>query len=261
MPYADLGDLKIYYKEYSSEKKETILFLHGFTLDHRMWEADAEYLSQFFHVIIIDMKGHGKSTAPQTGYSRAHRVEDVIKFMDALNLEKAHLVGLSYGGTTVLGVAIHHPERVFSLTLASTSAAGYKAAPRLSKIDKIFQEKGTKAGKDKWINIALTWYKDDKPEIRQLMMTMMTEHSYTPWVDLNRGKYPREYDFEKVTQLSLPVMIIAGELDKMFLTVAEKLHELIPSSKLHIYDKVGHMVNLEAPEKFHLDLLEFIKAD
>ncbi len=259
MPFANLDDYKLYYKEYSPEKDEVIVFLHGFTLDQRMWEAEARFFSKDYRVILLDMKGHGQSDTPQTNYSRAHRVEDIVRFLDALNLNKVHLVGLSYGGTTGLGIALKYPERLKSLTLVATSAAGYSAGPKISKIDKIFKEKGIETGKNRWIETALLWYKDDKKNIKQLMTTMMAEHSYIPWLDPNRGKYPREYDLEVAHKINLPILILVGEYDKIFLPLAEQLHEKIPKSELKIYDKIGHMVNLEAPDKFHQDLEEFIQ--
>ncbi len=259
MPYADLGEYKFFYQEYGDKKNQTVLLLHAFTLDSRMWEEDAKVLSENYHVIAIDFKGHGKSDAPLSGYTRDDRVADLRSFIKVLHLEKVHLVGLSYGGTTAIGLTLESPELVRSLTLIGTSAAGFKIGSKMSKIDLIAREKGIEFAKERWIKTSVLWYRKDQQHIRELVELMMQEHSGAIWKDPIRGNYPQLNDIEKVVSIKTPTKIIVGDSDKMFLPLSEKLHELIPNSELAIIPNCGHLVNLESPAKFREELIGFLE--
>jgi pimeloyl-ACP methyl ester carboxylesterase len=262
MPYADLGKYKFHYQEFGVENKSkgTICFLHAFTLDHRMWQNQAKYFSKKHHVIVPDLKGHGLSDAPISGYTRAERADDIVKLLDVLSLNSVHMVGISYGGTTVMGIALNNPERLDSLTLIGTAVAGYKISSRMSKLDKIAKENGIEAAKKKWISSSLIWYQNEKSELREFIKTMMVEHSGAIWRDPMRGNYPIVDDISKVGGISLPILIMVGEEDKMFLSLAEKLHKLIKSSELYIIPNIGHLVNLEAPDLFNETVESFINS-
>lgn len=258
MPYADLGDYKFYYQEFGDRSNPSVVLLHAFTLDSRMWEADAKVLSENYYVIAPDFKGHGKSDAPISGYTRDERVADLMKFFDKLNLKDIHLVGLSYGGTTALGIVLRHPERIKSLTLIGTSAAGYKLGTKISRIDKIAKEKGIEAAKEKWIKTALIWYRKDQQRIKEFVEMMMREHSGAVWNDPKRGHYPQLNDIEQVQTITIPTKIIVGDSDNMFLPLSKKLHTLIPNSELSIIENCGHLVNLEVPKLFRSEIKSFL---
>jgi len=225
-----------------------------------MWAAQAAFSHNRYRVILLDARGHGLSDTPETGYSRAHRVEDLQRFIDHLQIERFHLVGLSMGGTTGIGYALKHQDRLASLTLVSTGAAGYDVGGKISHIDRIAREKGVETAQKKWKDIALGWYRQEKKEIKELLERMMDEHSGAVWRDPMRGRYPREYDLKKVHAITVPTMIFAGAADRIFLPLARLLNERIPNSRLRVYDDVGHMVNLEAPERFNRELKRFIEV-
>ena len=265
MPYADLGDYRLFYEDYDPQLNTgptpPLCFLHGFTLDHRMWTADAEHFNRWYRVIVPDAKGHGQSDAPVTGYSREHRVEDLARLLDVLEIDKIHLVGLSMGGSTGIGLALKYPDRLASLTLVSTGAAGYSVGTKISKIDHLAKEKGLEAARKKWIRTSLLWYKADKKPVRDLLEKMMREHSGAIWMDAMRGKYPRTTDLDNVHRITARTYIMVGALDRIFLPLAKQIHERIPESELSIFEHVGHMLNLEAPTRFRDQLKAFLEQD
>lgn len=264
MPYVEMGDFRLYYKDYPArggdQAKHPIVMLHGFTIDHRMWIADAEYFSQWYRVLLPDFKGHGLSDAPQTGYSRAHRVADMISFLDRLGIDRVHLVGLSMGGTTALGMALSYPDRLVSLTLVSTSAAGFDPGPKIRKIDEIARTKDVKTALERWIQSTLRYFGSELKHVRDLLETMMRDHSGAVWADPMRGKYPAENDLERVHEIAIPTLILAGERDRPFVPLARTLHERIPGSWLRIYPSVGHMLNLEISNEFRASLKQFVEG-
>ncbi len=262
MPAISHDGIDIFYLDYPAERESgcwPVVFLHGFTLDHRQWGPEALSLKKKYRLIMPDARGHGQSSTPKTGYSRAHRVDDLAALVDQLELERVHVVGLSMGGSTGIGFALRRPDRLASLTLVSTGAAGYGAGKKLERLDKMAREISVEEAKATWMKWSLAWYDSpDKAPIAEKMRRMIEEHTGAIWADPKRGKYPREYDLEKVHLIAVPTLIIAGSLDKIFLPLATELHEKIPNSKLVTFDGIGHMVNLEAPQRFARELELFL---
>ena len=258
MPYADLGELRIYYE--GAGEGEALVFLHGFTLDRRMWRPQVEYFRDKYHVITPDARGHGLSDAPLSGYSRADRVQDLARLVDNLKIESFHLVGLSMGGATAIGYALEHQDRLKSLVLVSTGAAGYDVGKKFPHLDQLARDKGAAAALNKWRSWSLAWYKDDRRELRDFLDSMMSEYSGAVWKDPMRGQYPREDDLSRVNRITVPTAIFAGALDKVFVPLAEQLHELIAGSRMFMYPHIGHMANLENPDRFNADLKVFLEG-
>lgn len=266
MPFADLPGIRIHYLDLQPVDENDliteipIVFVHGFTMDHRSWQPQVEFFKKNFRVLVPDSRGHGLSEAPETGYSRDDRAEDLLKLFNHLNISRIHLVGLSMGGTTAIGFALKYQDRLASLTLIDSGAAGYAPSARISRIDQIAREKGLEPARKKWIQIATMWYKRDKQEIKELIQLMMQEHSGAIWMDKMRGKYPRTVDLDHAHKITVPTRILVGELDKMFIPVATDLKAAIPNSSLSIYEGVGHMLNLEAPDRLNEELKAFVEG-
>lgn len=258
MPYADLGDIRLYYEE--SGSGVPVMFLHGFTLDRRMWNQQVDYFAAHYSVILPDARGHGLSGAPATGYARDDRVEDLRRFVELLGLERFHLVGLSMGGSTAIGYALKYQTRLLSLTLVSTGAAGYKLPRNFARFDELARTEGLESARAAWRELALKWFKGKRSNPHDLMEKMINEHSGAIWMDPMRGKYPSTPDLEQVHKITVPTCIIAGERDKVFAPLSHSLHEQIDSSRLTIMKDAGHMLNLERPEEFNRLLGTFLES-
>jgi 3-oxoadipate enol-lactonase len=260
MPFTTGVDgARLYYEE--SGAGVPMVFVHGFTLDHRMWLGQRDYFAKDYRVILHDMRGHGKSDAPQSNYSRGDRADDLKLMLDQLGIDKCHLVGLSMGGSTGIGFALEHQERLLSLTLVSTGAAGWSVGKKFKKVDNLAKAEGYKAALDLWMDWALTWYRG-KPEYAQItrqMEEMVREHSGAYWTDPKRGTYVTPPDLENVHKIKVPTLIMIGELDRVFVPLAEQLNQKIAGSMLVKYPGVGHMINMEIPEKFNKELGKWVK--
>jgi pimeloyl-ACP methyl ester carboxylesterase len=263
MPFADLGDFCLYYNDVGTDvpNRFPIIWLHGFTLDHRMWRPQVEFFAPGRRLILPDARGHGCSGITPTGYSRADRVEDLLRLADILKIERFHLVGLSMGGSTAVGFALKYPDRLNSLSLLSTGVAGYGAGKKIDRLDVIGRNEGAEAAKAKWMEWALAWYQEPaRAHIGMFMQEMIEQYSGAVWADPMRGKYPREFDLERVHTIKTPTLIIAGALDRIFVPLARTLHDKISSSQLIVYPGIGHMVNLEYPDQLNADLKVFLEG-
>jgi 3-oxoadipate enol-lactonase/2-succinyl-6-hydroxy-2,4-cyclohexadiene-1-carboxylate synthase len=180
--------------------------------------------------------------------------------VDYLKLARFHLIGLSMGGATAIGYALEHQSRLISLTLASTGAAGYSVSKKFERLDRVARREGINLARRKWMDWSLAWYKDKHHDVGRFIKAMMDDYTGAAWADPMRGRYPRESDLERIHRITCPTLILVGELDKVFTTLARKIHSRIGGSILNVYAQTGHMLNLEAPDRFNRDLGEFIQT-
>jgi pimeloyl-ACP methyl ester carboxylesterase len=146
------------------------------------------------------------------------------------------------------------------MTLVSTGAAGYGVGKKIQLVDQAAREKGLEAAREKWKRTTLSYYTSEKRRIRELMQRMIDEHSGAIWADPMRGKYPKSNDLENVHRIETPTLIQAGTLDRIFLPLAHKLDRRLPNSRLQVFEEVGHMINLEAPERFEQSVKQFLET-
>jgi N-formylmaleamate deformylase len=109
--------------------KPPIVLLHGFTDNGLCWKAVAHVLEQDYDVVMIDARGHGLSSGPDTDFDIEHLAEDTLGVILALELQKPHLLGHSMGAHTAALVAKHHPELVRSLLLEDPPWQGLTLPP------------------------------------------------------------------------------------------------------------------------------------
>ncbi|MFH2037639.1 MAG: alpha/beta hydrolase [Candidatus Zixiibacteriota bacterium] len=256
MPFIKSNSVKIYYEVVGSG--DPVIFLHGFSLDRTMWKDQVESFSKDYQVFAVDARGHGKSDAPETGYAREDRAEDILNLANELGLEKFHLVGFSMGGGDALSFAIDHQDRLMSLTLIGTVAAGWVPRKKFRDFSSVARENGIESARTLYIKSSLSHYETRNREIKEKLEKMMTGFSGKSWTDPKKGKYLVRDDLRLSSLLELPVLIIIGQHDIFFRPLAEQLNESIFESKLEIVKDTGHMVNMETPEKFNKLLSDFL---
>jgi 3-oxoadipate enol-lactonase len=259
MPYCRSDNIWLYYDDVGSG--ESIIFLHGFSLDRTMWYPQINYFKDNYRVITADARGHGRSGAPSTGYAREDRARDVLVLADYLHLEKFHLVGLSMGGGDALSFAIDYPDRLITLTLAATVISGRKPPKKFRDFRDVAREKGVEQARREWIKASLTNYAKRQPELKKFLENIMNGFSGEPWRDPMIGKYEKRDDIEFVSQVKIPTQIMVGQHDIFFRPLAEDLHKRMTGSGLEIIPGAGHMVNLEAPDKFNEILKYFLQQN
>jgi pimeloyl-ACP methyl ester carboxylesterase len=123
VPIARLDELTLYYELEGPAQGEAIIFLNGLTGDHNNWLLQVQSFKDRYRCLSFDWRDTGLSSAsPVPNYSLADLAEDVSGLIEALKLGRCHLVGLSMGGAVAQEVALRYPEKVASLTLASSFA-------------------------------------------------------------------------------------------------------------------------------------------
>src|SRR5512140_3835702 len=101
-----------------------IIFIHGYTCDHDLWHEAMAHFSRDHRCVAYDLRGHGGSSSPATGYGVQDHTRDLLRIMDAMRIPAASVVGFSMGGGIALSAALNHADRIERLVLASSIVGG-----------------------------------------------------------------------------------------------------------------------------------------
>ncbi|MBN1661617.1 MAG: alpha/beta hydrolase [Anaerolineae bacterium] len=118
-----VDDLELQIRE--GGQGEAIVFLHFSGANLMMWERVIPYFQDRYRLILVDLRGHGRSDRPETGYHVDDMARDVAEMMEQLELERAHIVGSSLGAEVGLALAAHYPEKVLSLVCDGALSSEY----------------------------------------------------------------------------------------------------------------------------------------
>lgn len=220
-----------------------IVFLHGFTLDHRMWQPQVEYFYKTNTVLTLDLRGFGQSSLPDTDY--AH-YEDIQVVLDYLNLEKVHFVGLSMGGRIAVDFALAYPDRVLSLTLLDSSLSGYKSAVDWTIT---VENNDLEKAKQDWMAHPVFNYSLKNSATQETLQEILSAYSGWHWLHPKKFELTIPNAKDRLAEIDIPTVIGVGEYDlEYFHDIAKYMKQRIRNAKYVKIPKAGHMSNLDHPE-------------
>lgn len=263
--YADLGDGNLYYE--IEGKGEFLVLIHAGFVDSGMWDEQWEAFTLYYRVIRFDMRGFGKSD-PATGpVSRSH---DLYRLLQELGIKHAHLLGCSMGGKTAIDFTLEHPEMVKSLIVVSGVPEGFEMRGEPpSEIPEMLQalEQGdldrvSDLQIHLWVDGTFRQPEEVNPIVRQhaAEMNMIAVKNGT-WAiadasSLNPLNSPAA---ERLAEINVPVLIVAGSLDNPeILRAADLLVNEINGAKKVAIPDTAHVPNMEKPEEFNKIVLDFL---
>jgi proline iminopeptidase len=269
MPYATTADnVKLYYEE--AGNGTPILFSHEFAGDYRNWEHQMRYFSRRHRCIAYSARGYKPSDVPSDpkDYSYRHWASDAVAILDHLKIEKAHIVGLSMGGYTVVVMGLLHPKRALSLTAAGAGSGSERAhTAEFRKSCKVLADEFEKIGtpevvKAYGLSPARIPFLVKDPRGFAEFNQMFSEHDAKGCANTMRGfqaERPSLYDFEAdIKKINVPTLIVVGDEDEPCLEPSFLLKQWIPTSGLVVFPKTGHVVNQEEPALFNEAVADFI---
>jgi 3-oxoadipate enol-lactonase len=254
--------VKLHYTEHGAGFP--VVLVHGFPFDHRIWDQQAETLSESYHVIMPDLRGHGKSPAPEGVYTMDLMARDIFALLDDLSIERAVWAGHSMGGYITMAALRLAPERIAGAAFVAThpySDSDEKRAGRLSAADKVLAE-GSQVVAESMRPIMFAPGFDLSGETAGAMADMMRATSPIGIAGAQRGMAERLDSAETLHDLSVPAVVIAGAEDQIVsLNVAKQMIAEMPSStKLTAISDAGHMLMIEQPAATTVALREFLDA-
>ncbi|WP_170149642.1 alpha/beta fold hydrolase [Rhodoplanes roseus] len=238
-----------------------VVFSNSLVTNLTMWDAQAAMLRQKFRVLRYDQRGHGGTEATAGRYDFDLLIADLAGLLDALGVARAHLVGLSMGGVTVLGLAARFPERVDSVVVCDTGAASSPESARA------WEERIALAqaqGMDPLVEPTVTrWCPPEivaaaPPHLDRLRQMIRT----TPVNGfVGCAAALADHDMRPAAAaLRVPATFVVGEKDGTTPAAMRRLHDSLPGSRYEVIPGAGHIANLDQPEHFDRVLGDCLRA-
>jgi len=240
--------VKLHYSE--AGQGTPVVFLHGFPLSSAIWQPQLK-LSDQYRVITPDLRGHGRSPAPEGIYEMDLLARDVLWLLDALRIQTAIIMGHSMGGYVTLALWKLAPERFLGMGLiASQAGADTQEArqKRFALAEKVSAE-GAKAVVDAMLGrLFAPDIETDDPAIESVREVMLASPT-SGIVGSLEGMAARRDSVATLPEINVPALILTGDKDQIIpLTKADEMLAGLPNATLAIVEDAGHMPMLERPD-------------
>ena len=263
MPKVISNNISLYYK-ITGEGDNAVILISGANGDHQsVWPPQViNTLAQYFQVIQFDHRGVGQSDQPDIPYSIEMMADDVAGLMQALQLEKAHVIGYSMGGQIAAKLAEKYPERILTMI-------GCVCYPNINMHVRLLGETLLELMELNLPNsiidrIGLPWVFSDRFLEENVSSLTKSKEEPTPKCSIGfKRHFEAQCAFtseaECFRKLKIPVLFIAGSEDRICPpTDVMKFVDLIPNSQITIFPEAGHMLSLEHPDKFARVICDFL---
>ena len=230
------GDALIHCEISGSEDAPALLLLHGNGEDHHIFHSQIRYFSQFFRTIAMDTRGHGQSTRGTAPFNFYAFADDLLATLDALQIDKAHIVGFSDGAITALHTALVAPERISSMVLlgVNCNAQGLRLIPRLL------------------IRLAYIWLSlsslfSAKMRRRKEIWGLMVHHPNLTIAEISR--------------INVPTLVVTGEKDMACQRQNDEISRAIAGSQRLIIPNGDHFWWVKQPEALNQIVMDFCSTE
>jgi len=238
--YAPVNKIKIWYAEFG--KGVPVILLHGGLANSNYWGLQVRALSERYRVIVMDSRGHGRSTRDEQPYGYDLMASDVLALMDYLKIPKAAIVGWSDGAILGLDIAIYHPERLTKLfAFAANSDPSGVADIGQSPVFNAYIDRAAKEYEK--LSATPTEYKSFLDQISKMWET---QPNFTK---------------EQLSSIKVPTWIVDADHDEAIKRDnTEFMAAQIPGAGLLLQPRVSHFSFIQDPQQFNDDVLHFLSS-
>ena len=244
--------LRLSYAEQGANRGTPLILLHGIADSWRIFEPLLAELPENVHVYALSQRGHGDSDRPTTGYRTRDFVQDLLLFMDALQIPKAIIVGASSGGFTARNFAATHPERTTGIVLLGSPAMLTGRPNPFAELKDPIDPGFVKSFAESVLS---------RPAPAEALDSMIAENLKVPahaWLKTSNGLLKETFPGE-LAKIQAPTLIVWGDRDPIITKEDQlALTEAIKGSKLIAHPGSGHMLYWEDPVLIARDIVEFI---
>ena len=240
------------------------MYVYGHFNDHQIWEEQMKAFSGNYLVVSYDLRGYGNSETPSASFSN---VEDLRLLLDTLKVDKVNLVGSSMGGSVAVDFSLAYPDRVHRLILAAPSINGrnYPVSMFWQGIKQHIQIR--LSSREKAIEAFIAhpfwqYYFPDrtKESARQKTISNVRKPENFCRFPPQFARIDRPYAIHRLEELHCPVLIFIGERDHpLNRRTADILKTRLKNATLMAMPNCGHLPFIEEPERFNLDVAEFLE--
>jgi pimeloyl-ACP methyl ester carboxylesterase len=246
---------------------QPVLLIHAGIADCRMWDEQVSSLSRRHMVVRCDMRGFGGTPR---GSIRFSHYRDVATLLDSLGIERAHVVGASFGGRVAIDFALAYPERVCSLVLCAPAISGALPSPEVMAIDsteEAFAARGDREGAAEfdvrtWVVGPFRRPSGVSSSVRRRVKEMQLHNLSLPHPDGAESLPLEPRAMTRLGDIRARTLILIGNKDvQFFQSLSAIAAKEIPNAKRIVVPGVAHMINMEKPETFNRIVREFIQDE
>lgn len=256
----------LYYNTYTSENnsKKWVTFIHGAGGSSSIWFNQVHFFKAYFNILLIDLRGHGKSIASPEGtkYTFDLIIDDIIEVLDHILIKKSHFVGISLGSILIQKMGQKHDDRIDKIALGGAILNLNLQSRVLMFLGKFTQSILPFI----WIYTFLAYvimpYKAHRKSRSMFIKEAkrISHNEFKKWYTLTSNILPVLNKIRSV-DIKIPTLYIMGKQDYMFLSFAKTIIIHHSNSKLITLSGSGHVVNIDQYDQFNSKLLKFLLSD
>ena len=260
--FADNDGARIYYEVAGAG--HPLLLLHAGVADSRMWDDQWQPFARRYRTIRYDMPGFGQSRLPDGPYA-AHA--EVAGLLRSLAIERAHVIGVSWGGRVALDFTLGHPEMVSALVLVCPSVSGAEPSEEVRRFgaeeEALLEHGDLEAAAE--LNVRM-WVDGPRRAPEQVDASVrdrvreMQRHAFT--IPMPEGLEAIDLEppaIERLAEVRAPTLLVVGDHDIVEkLAVVDRLAAGIPRARKVVFPGAAHMLTMEQPTQFNQVVLDFL---
>jgi 3-oxoadipate enol-lactonase len=259
--YATVNGIRMAYRDRGRGHQTTLLLIHGFPLDGRLWSAQLSGLASMTRVIVPDLRGCGRSDAPPGHYTMDQYAADLVALLDSLGVLHAVVGGLSMGGYIAFALWRRHPERVRALVLADTRAEPDSPQGRANRDATAarIREIGPAAFAAEMLPRLVAPAGMENPHRKTDALRMMAAQPVEGLIGALGAMRDRPDSRELLYGISVPTLVLVGSEDGLTPPAdARAMAGAIPGARVVEAPGSGHLSPLENPRAVNAALRRFL---
>jgi len=266
--FIELDGLSTHYIEKGSG--EPIILLHGFFFDTYMWNKNIDALAERFKVYAIDLWGFGFSTREPLDYGYPLYTQQLLKFMDALEIPKASLIGQSMGGGTIINFTASNRDRVNKIILVDAAGMPNRLPimGRISNLPKLGEFMyGLNNNFIRRMTLGNTFLHNKQIITEEYFENATRFHKIKGTIEVMLYITRKQFfdtlieEIDKLGLMNVPTLIVWGREEQSIpLPIGEEMHTILKSSRLEILDQAGHCAHDDQSVLFNQLALDFLES-
>lgn len=239
-----------------------ILLLHGWPLDHRIFEPQIRYLERFFHVVAFDRRGFGRSEAPP---DLCRELDDMDRILEALDFPTVHLLGMSQGARIALRFAIRRPRRIRSLIVQAPAVDGIALdEPESERIPIEEFARLARAGKmdevhKRWLAHPMMALGPGHERARRRVEEIVAGYEGKDLLDYSPARQAFPHDvLDRLSRFEQRCLVLTGARETAIRREhARRLLESLPRGEEIVFEHSGHLSNLTEEHAYNRQVAAF----